>query len=150
VSVRAGTVVMLNGLAFVAACVIADPGTAIHVEPGSTAQELVLHAFVGSDSLAPNRGLMRVEVRQCFDRAAQQEGRVVWAVERPALRAPSAPRSPYLAYGTLPGVSWVTQTAPEPLGPGCYWVTAQGGGIGAATRFVVSASGAIRDSARSN
>ncbi len=149
-SVRARRFVPLSAIALVAACVLGDPGTAIHVEPGSTVQAPVLHAFIGFDSLAPNRGLMRVDVRQCFDRAAHRVGRIVWAVARPALRASSAPGSPYLAYGRLPRVSWVTLIAPEPLGPGCYWVSAEGGGIGAATRFVVSASGAIRDSARSN
>ena len=131
---RVGVVGLLLLLAPRPALSQADPGTAIHPEPGSRSDSLFFHAFVYPDSSAPNRDLSSVTVTEC------QTRRVVWRVERKR-RGPLPPL--LIRYGSLPSADWTESKAPERLRPGCYSVSSIGGGIGFDADFEIRADGTV-------
>ena len=127
----------LAGMVF--GCIVGDPGTVVHPEPSSTANHLLLHAFVLPDSLKANRHLVQILVQTCrVD--ADTTRRTMWQVERG--KKGSRPEGPFIEYGAAPS-GWTVRQPPQPLAPGCYMVSVAGGGIGSSRRFLVSNDGAI-------
>ena len=118
----------------------ADPGTAIHPEPGSTSDSLFFHAFVYPDSSVPNGDLISITVAEC------QSGRTAWSIER---KRRGQPPPLLIRYGSLPSTDWTELKAPERLLPGCYSVSSRGGGISIGdTDFEIRPDGSVIQQSR--
>jgi hypothetical protein len=122
-----------------AAC---DPSNAIHVEAGFRADSLLFHAFQRPDSLRGADILSTIEVSLCD--SLGWFVRPVWQLSRDRGGFWSRHPSPvYFRYGAESTPGWVTSRHAEPLRPGLYGATAEGGGIGGLQRFFVDSTGHV-------
>lgn len=128
-------------LLILAAC---DPALEAHPEPGSRADSLIIHAFVGLDSAGGGKSLYSLVVTRCSTAAAHAPD-TAWAIERaagPGSRA-REPRTVF-RYGAVPGAEWSVRHIPVPLSPGCYDLDVEGSGIGGMTEFRIDSQGVVR------
>jgi hypothetical protein len=135
---RSAVAIVLLGV--LAAC---DPSLELHVEPGSSSTNLVLHAFQNPDSVGSGAMLSRLEIRLCADTGYRQPPS--WHIER----EPRAPRAAPVrfTFGTPTINGWRTIQAAAPLEVNrCYVASLSGGGIGATLFFAVDSSGRVNPS----
>lgn len=132
----------LHPLLLLLGLVACDPANEIHVDPGSRADSLILHAFQLPDSLDGTEWLYNLTVATCP--SASDSAVPVWQIERRGAsgRNPNSV-SPYFRYGQRPRGDWTTVRGPLSLHAGCYAADVQGGGISGYTRFVVDSTGRI-------
>lgn len=131
-----GTVLSLATIASQGACTMRD--SAVWLEPGSTAENIVFGIGAERGGTAPISNLNYVAVRTCDSAAVAQQTR--WQVrgevqdgERPPAR---------ISYGVVPR-GFSEEHPAEPLGPGCYEVLVSGHGISASVRFAIQPNGRI-------
>src|SRR5689334_18828187 len=99
-------------------CLGCDPFNEIHVEPGSSAHLLTLHAFLMPDSVDGIGAITGITVGRC---ATATAGPIVWSIERRRPRFSlfggrgTTRESTRLEYGNLPSGRWTTTHPPEPL-----------------------------------
>ena len=117
-----------------------DPANEVHVEPGSTADALVLHAYRSPDSLSGLGTVTRLAVGRC---GGDWLGEPVWAVERESRHWLGRPEPTRIEYGRTPSNRWRTVTLSAPLDSGCFYAAADGNAIGGLTFFRVLPGGAI-------
>jgi hypothetical protein len=119
-----------------------DPINAIHVEPGSTAGVLHLHAYRTPDSVSGIASIESIELDRCGGR---WRGATVWKIERTRSRWFGAKEDPIITYGPLPSDRWRTSQWAMPLDTGCYEVVASGGAIPGSAAFRVASDGEIHE-----
>ena len=118
-----------------------DSANEIHVEPGSSARALTLHAYQLPDSADGSGGITRITVGRC---GATSTGPAVWNIERrPGVRWFGPRETTRFRYGLAPSARWTITHPSEPLDSGCFYAVADGGAIFGLTFFRVRSDGTI-------
>ena len=121
------------------ALVACDPGVETHVEPGSTRDSLIFHAFISGDSIAGGGGLHRLTLTGCqFVNGAYSP--VIWEIFNS-----DASKRTLFRYGESPTDAWRVRHAATPLSPGCYILAPDGAGIPQRTYFVIDSAGGVHE-----
>ena len=114
----------------------------VHVEPGSSAGALYLHAYQRPDSVNGIANIESIEVDRC---GGHWLGATVWKIDRTRHPWFGAKEHPIIVYGKLPSDRWRTSQTAIPLDTGCYQASAWGGGIQGYAAFRVASSGEIHE-----
>jgi hypothetical protein len=126
----------------VVAVMACDPANEIHVEPGSRADSLVLHAFRSPDSVTGGARLSRLWVATCD--TAGSRLRDTWVLERAPTSLFRRSPSPVLFRYGQPTPGWHAAHPASVLREGCHIGSVEGAAIGGTVRFWVGPNGEIR------
>jgi hypothetical protein len=101
---------------------------------------LTLHAFQVPDSESGLGPLSRVTVGRCGGRSL---GDTLWVTERVNGGWFRPRESTRFRYGAPPSKDWVVTRPATPLDSGCFYIDAEGGGIGGFTRIWIGQDGHV-------
>jgi hypothetical protein len=127
------------GIAVAATLACVSGRDEVHIEPGSRADSLVIHAFLAPDSANGGAPLRELTVSRCSAGSPTTD----WTIEHRSAGLGARPSDPvFFRYAAhIPG--WTTTRSALPMKSGCYLVMLSGGGHWASTQFWVSEGGTV-------